>query len=343
MPPYNKFQYIAYQVPTLVKDSGNTNHKIVPAGEADENQLDTYLAQHKMVLRGDVGKLSDDSRTRVKRLLGVMIKARKDIIINNEDTVLKIFMAPEFYFRPVTPGAFPHPIAYSDDEYKAIVSVLEQSLLESKGDSRELLFKNWLVIPGTIFWTTFGLLHFFNYVAWFHYFTISEGSGNVFSKYSTSTIDGIPIGQSGHHLRPELQGEAEKRKHLFLINNIQVGLEICLEHSLGILKNVVDHINPHLQLITACGMSMKTDKVCARTNGFVLRTDGFRFNTNAPQVEMKKITGNDADGNSTLSNNYLSTERDLDGTPLFLPRPEDHKPSTWFQQMIRIFPIQTLP
>ena len=89
--PYTHFQYIAYQIPTVAED--NTRATIYG--------LPSAPVQNAPNLDGPIANLNADARNRVDRLIGAMRLAEARIQqLGDNDHTLKIFLAPEFYFRP---------------------------------------------------------------------------------------------------------------------------------------------------------------------------------------------------------------------------------------------------
>lgn len=257
--PYTHFRYIAYQVPTIGQKSlgvilGKKNYKAIYGinpGVLDEPKL-----------QGNVNNLSDDAKIRTRRLIGVMIKAEEKIkTIGDNRNTLKVFTAPEFYFRPDNPS-----LSYTYKEYQAIKDVLRETI------SKDPRFDNWLIVPGTIMWCLGqstakrpikqGESAYFNtaiYIETSDFFAMLDGksrnnlkggwaSHNI-EKVIASNVDGIPTGRHGGgfsskisademqkrkaagEMFPKYQTQPKKEKHLFMAGGIQFGLDICMEHS----------------------------------------------------------------------------------------------------------------
>lgn len=126
---YDKFQLVTYLVPTdHPLDAGEL---CVP--ETDLKDVADQLAE-----------LSADALRRLKRLIAVAEKALKAQGLEDKDrpNTLKIFMAPEFYFRPKSDGP---QRSYTEAEMKALLAVLKFVFAQKK-------FDNWLLVLGTIIW-----------------------------------------------------------------------------------------------------------------------------------------------------------------------------------------------
>lgn len=272
---YLYFRYIAYQVPTIARDYGeNALYGIPPGGPIAAPPALTPA------LQGNVAGLGPDAQCRVERLVGAMLAAqdrmRSENLLDNELT-LKIFMAPEFYFRPPEESF----VSYTYEQYRAIKDVLRETI---KGDER---FNHWLVIPGTILWkwgwdkSSLKRLNipgvkenvYFNSAIYVSRadeasaYSPGDKSSKVIEKTQAADKDGIPTKEQKHGNEslldpsgkatdemwkmknekwgeewwPKYQTPPKKEKHIFTVGGITFGLEICLEHNpeLRIVKHVV--------------------------------------------------------------------------------------------------------
>ena len=226
---------------------------------------------------------------RMQRFLGAMAEAhayldKRSLI---KDSELKIFMAPEFYFRPNNAD-----VAYSYSEYTAFRRIMTDTLAK---DGR---FKNWLVVCGTLVWKhednitglrpNYALIqgdYFYNTAVTIFLTPKGAGKSVDIDKTATSTIDGIPFEKSSdtlhHHLRRSYQQE-----RIIEENGIRIGLDICLEHIQDLRKvraRVIREMvqasmdyRPHIHLLTACGMSLHNKSTASRRFGYRARIDGLR-------------------------------------------------------------------
>jgi hypothetical protein len=269
---YTHFRYIAYEVPTIAKTTTGIRYGL-ECGSIDGPP----------VLRGgsQLFFASDDAKARIKRLIGLMTEALGHVAtMGDDDSTLKIFIAPEFYFRPNN-----DELAYNYPEYKAIKKILRDTILE---DSR---FDHWLVIPGTIIWIWENkyrsadkrpIVGDDTKVYMNTTLPIKKGlAKRVIEKAEASGHDGIPSGGEKQNSTKALNTyykSAEKiAKHYFEVGGLNIGLEICLEHGLQILKKSLGVPGPayiDLQLLTAGGIDMGRNAIVARPGGFILRNDG---------------------------------------------------------------------
>lgn len=306
--PYTHFQYIAYQVPTIALDSGKKEIYRIPPGTVSSPPR----------LSGSTATIGIDAKPRVERLIGAMIEAKREIKKSGDNnSTLKIFMAPEFYFRPDN-----DLVSYTYKQFKGIREVLQQTI------SKDSTFYDWLVVPGTIMWyqdktikkrkITGGESVYFNSAIYIQtadsstasFFSKKAGPSHRIEKTKASKVDGIPTGEHGgnYKLTEEEKGKRKqasvmftkyaegpkKNKHVFLSGGIRFGLDICLDHNDKTTKEVI--INDEtkgkyvqLHLLTAGGQAIKNYAVAAIENGYILRTDGYSLKksmaTNCQEVE----------------------------------------------------------
>jgi hypothetical protein len=121
---YSYFQFIAYEVPTSTE---------WPAGA---------LCETRMNLKPFVKDLSEDARIRLSRMIAVVEKAY-DLVNDSGKNVLKVFMAPEFYFRPVDALSPSRSYAATD---KVLVMAALGELVSLD------IYADWLFVFGTIVW-----------------------------------------------------------------------------------------------------------------------------------------------------------------------------------------------
>ncbi|WP_156757113.1 hypothetical protein [Actinokineospora pegani] len=125
MTNYTKIQFIGYGVQT------STLTQVIPTGTADP-----YTA---------------DATTRAKALC-----AAADFVRNDQssriggDNTLKVFVAPEFFFRYGGPAQGATPVLDSYPNGDAVLPEITEKVLKPFFQTKE--FNNWLVVPGTMFW-----------------------------------------------------------------------------------------------------------------------------------------------------------------------------------------------
>ena len=253
-----------------------------------------------------------DAKNRIIRFLNVLEDTARNNnhVKNNDATVLKVFTAPEFYFRPeesVNPGG--EYRAYTEPVYKAIKDVLKCTIQQEMLP----LLDHWLIVPGTIMWylgsgTALGNNRQLAEDTYFNscmYLYNAPRIDNVrairtvgeVEKSEASYMDGIPYnnwdhGKNAPGIFPKYYNDACLNKHLFTIDGIKTGLEICLEHifirpngprkndmnKYGILvrqvfRNRYDYRD--LQLLIAGGMPWEHYSIATNHNGIFCRNDGW--------------------------------------------------------------------
>ncbi|MEM9686717.1 MAG: hypothetical protein AAF934_07325, partial [Bacteroidota bacterium] len=275
-----------------------------------------------------VNALTPDARNRIIRFLNVLYMASKRREISSNESTLKVFMAPEFYFRPeaaINNDSYQYYRGYTAPVYKAIKEVLRQTI-------KSMGLHHWLIIPGTIMWymekdtskagKTLAADTFFNSCIYIHnYPEIDTGwsgfSNNVVTaqtshkleKSRVSEIDGVPcnywdIGNNASSVIPKYRDNKHLKKHIFPIDNVRTGIEICLEHAIGAnnattsrkvpLLAYINNGKPplHLQLLTSGGMDILPDNTFNIRNLMTLRKGGVFFRN---------------DGRNTEANTYINT------------------------------------
>jgi hypothetical protein len=301
---YTHIRFLAYRVPTVAKEFpspgiplGVSIYGIDQGAVAPPAGPDAIPPAIPPALVGAFNNLPQQTQDQINRMFAVMAEGELYLSapgMDNNNT-LKVFMVPEFYFRPSNPAA---SNAYSYAEYRTIKNVLRQTI---NGDPR---FRHWLVIPGTIIWRgqpgekwwrkIQGRPVYFNSCVYISPKGTQKPDSETIEKYNSSPIDGIPfVGPPpGRRESPDNRlpftylSQARRRKHIFKVGGIKFGLEICLEHGDSLVKttlaawrvgNPVNRHNKqiHVQLITAGGMPLDYDSVATRARGFVFRLDGF--------------------------------------------------------------------
>ena len=170
-----------------------------------------------------------------KNPLEIILKAAEEY---NPD----ILLAPEFFLYN---GGKP----YSRKEKKEIEKEIAGKA-EKEGR---------LIIPGTIIWE--GFLGIYNTAPIIDWTNISE--------YHKAT-DG---GTSQIAIRDKLRVKYGKESgRLFKWRNLDLGIEICSDHSVGTIMQRKEKADIHI--IVGCGATIYDNKAIAKPNGYVLLCDG---------------------------------------------------------------------
>lgn len=264
---YSKVQFIAYEVPTAQAIAGTDDLLTIPPGNFDVSHISPSPKVNLPVYS------QGDALTRLQRLAYVLQMAYLNI--PPDSSVLKIFVAPEFYFRPDGRGGFD---TYNEDEMKTILADLQIMFTDP-------VWSDWLIVPGTIFWHL-SVPDGYNAIN-----TLPYGFGGPSShfyeamKTEASRIDGLtPWARDKNNT--ELKKVMEDKKYLddkiFSIGGKYIGAEICLEHWLRTLRNYTkqypdaNHLfrNISIQLLVAAGMPLENEAVITKKHGLIMRNDG---------------------------------------------------------------------
>jgi len=297
--PYTHFRFIAWEVPTATQDLGVQNSPVV-SGFAPGNECAAVV---RLPVTATVA--AGDARTRLARLAAVVDRAatRVNAIGGDNNQTLKIFIAPEFYFRPpVTTGPNYDQCTYPQAEMFKIWGALD--LMFQHAD-----FTHWLIVPGTVMWNRKDQLdaqrnpktNYFNSALWVRGGPVQQAT-RIIEKQLASGIDGVPQAfapGADAQLKPIYEEWRNRKLRVFTIDGSPMGLEVCLDHGSSstcrVLKRTLNEWsdkengqtqNVSLHLITAGGMPLQPYSVSAKVNGYVLRNDGF---TAAPHSELRKV------------------------------------------------------
>lgn len=299
---YTATQFISFSINTL---GGMDEY-----GECEGRSVDPRSG---LCYLGDADNLEEDLNHRFAILTKVLKTIKEDELnefpeIDHSSHVLKIFMLPEFILRG------PHG-AYHIEELSGKDGLLIQladrlhKLLQRKS------FENYLFVLGTVIaakplnGTTAALLwnttdqeidedeiSYYNFAPVYRGGTTSFESFLVPKKY-ISTADflnrkkGLPDPRRSHVSEYSYLDEDQKiidflldernvtgvMNNVFEVDGIRFGIEICLDHRLGMLwKNLQktggDLVDVHL--ITSAGMSIERGPTPVKSGGVVYLTDG---------------------------------------------------------------------
>jgi hypothetical protein len=284
--PYTHFQYIAYQVPTALYD--RTNDEVVsgfsPGSECDRIDRVRVIAS------------PGDARTRLRRLAAVVDMAGNQV--QPCRTTLKVFMVPEFYFRPPVLSDYYRHNTYPREDALAIFTAMD-SMFTHKD------FTDWLIVGGTVLWNNGSLSDlpanpsvYMNTAV--HVQGGKDNGLKFVEKRLASNIDGVPVAMTPAYTNDpnvrSIHADLEvRRQHMFSIDNVGFGLEVCLDHLICTVKNIRSeyYFSRHpvnLHILSAGGMDIEPKSVAADINGYILRNDGVPNNTKG-QTELMKVTG----------------------------------------------------
>jgi hypothetical protein len=378
--PYTHFRYIAYQVPTATCvrgqngvesgfDPGDTcpevNKWLLNVEEmAEQGVRPAFVSLCVKVLNPP-----KDEEIRLRRLAAVIYKAAeelrrlKDNDKDNENT-LKIFIVPEFYFRPP---------AKTDKNYIQDTYPVREFLKIWKAFDcmfQDDNFKDWLFVLGTVMWNDvdfapYGMAgtkselkpsqsaHFFNSAMYVRGGKRKNPTQRI-EKQMASSIDGIHLFLTpGEHkdLKPIYEDWRTRSERVFRVENIDLGLEVCLDHGNAVLKTVLSEWskkgNPKacfkkgadrdisLHLLTAGGMRINNESVAAKKDGYILRNDGYLVNQPTELRQVITTAPKVTTGDPVTFKSYALTGPEL----VPMKGPQYYQ----FPQQINIYPIKKLP
>jgi hypothetical protein len=275
--PYTHFRYIAWEVPTATFLTSGLGGVV-----CDYDPGEMYQAISRLPVPATV---PDDARKRLQRLAGVVnLAANRLSGIGDNPNTLKIFMAPEFYFRPVAADPDYHSGTYPVKDQVAILQAMNEMFAHAD-------FRDWLIVPGTVLWNTRADVRrdflYFNTLV--HVQGGQQNVLNVIEKNQPSGIDGMPVvGVPGRDVAYSVFHTSWKnrKKRVAMVSGTPVGFDVCLDHQIGpefrILKYVLHNWRANegirqqvgLHLLCAAGMDVQPPSVAAKPNGYILRNDG---------------------------------------------------------------------
>lgn len=262
---YTHFRFISYEVPT---------HRPVATGPAPAEVP-------RVPVPPATPDSSPDARSRLRRLAAVInaaYEAYHGADLDDRNTTLKIFVVPEFYFRPNVDAGVP---AYT----QAQASDLMNSLLEM---FQHADFTHWLFVCGTfVAANTLNGPDFYQNTC----IVIKGGPGDerrysVIQKQNFSDIDGVPIDSTPHalpHIKKVYEKLAVMKNYVFHNDHRRIGFEICLDHPEAVLKKALMYYDfvtdgavkeVDLQIVIACGSYLNNNSIATKHGGYIFRCDG---------------------------------------------------------------------
>lgn len=284
--PYQRVQFIGWCV--------NTG----PRTQYVNKGLNHYGVVSKYLGNDD---LDEDSHRRCRYMRTAIHAADRSGFIDRSENTLKIFMAPEFYFRGPN-GAYP---------LEQVLAIFENL----RGAVQDARFKDWLFVFGTALgFSRSGQTKEVYNVALVQKGAQGEPGSRVVMKEHKSHIDfkrrdayTRPLGaakvntrfspqptrglnlEEVQHLAPGKGADPkrgtgkEQQKHnyggecLFEMDGITFGLEVCKDHSEQRLRHSPVALGEHrvqVQLVPSAGMSVQQESVVAIARGLVFNCDG---------------------------------------------------------------------
>ncbi|NEO55251.1 MAG: hypothetical protein F6K54_20535 [Okeania sp. SIO3B5] len=241
---------------------------------------------------------SEDIKERINHLFKVINEVMVEPTVISDQSVKKIFMIPEFFFRGKK-GYYTlnEKNSYSDNLLPSLQSFLKGTTLN-----------NWIFIFGTTVygWNKGTDTYIYNssLVQEVGY-TLQEEAyklAHLVQKEFKSKIDFIEYESNPYiYLEPmpsnslgtELQKRGYDGSSIFNLSSIpvKVGLEICLDHAKARLKNTTtkpEGKDIKIQLIPSAGMTIKKENIAVVNGGYVFNCDGLNSNVLDLATEGKK-------------------------------------------------------
>lgn len=288
---------MAYRVPTVAKEANTQNDYIMAIPERNiPTAYHILLSDRSQGTAVGVITGNSELHMQVQRFLLSLKRAYDNLerARKLKDNELKVFVGPEFYFRPNN-----NDKAYTFNEYKAFREVLPFTLVDQG------IYKNWLIIFGTMVWTQNGegsgkrpTVSLPAGEKLFYNTAVSVGISNSGSvsqqevdKSETSSLDGLPqtykpgIGQdAAGYIKTLPRIPAQGR--LITVGGVTIGLDICLEHARYIRNLRLDLIKEahrfgkkrlvHLHVLTSAGMKLYDFSSACIAGGYRMRVDGLQ-------------------------------------------------------------------
>jgi hypothetical protein len=280
--PYTHFRAIAYEVPTATKPTGGGD---VISGWDPGPECAAVLR-----LPVPASVTNPDARNRLRRLAGVVNFAAEELDwLGDDRNTLKIFVVPEYYFRPPTAPTN----TYLDLDGWSIIGALDQMFVHKD-------FRDWLFVCGTVLWNT-GSDERARTLYWNTAVHVRGGrlqAAGIVEKQVPSDQDGIPLGpgDDDSDVKKIMESWWNLRQRVFTADGLSLGLEVCYDHKIPALKWVVlmwplseggGTAEVGLHVLTAAGMTIRERSVAAKRGGYVLRNDGFVEGT--PRSHLRKV------------------------------------------------------
>jgi hypothetical protein len=337
---YRYFQLIAYRVPT---------HCGLPAGKPPK--LGT---EAQTLLNNQLSELEDpspDLKARLYRMADVVDLAFSSDEIEESADTLKIFVAPEFYFRPEKDEVLAGR-SYTEAEKNYLTAAL--------GALRDKRFDNWLFICGTVVWAqdvsalaaaakVDAKAKWSKYTVWNTALVAVGGSQyRLINKKSYAGADGISnrywpqlevkddakktvptnIGSltdnadNVRKLKDYLDSELDPARSIFeAAPGLWAGIEICKDHDTftvndglaKLAKTSQGKIDLGFQILTACGMWIEQFRLRIGKGRSIVRADGAP--SQPPASEIVRVTSVSSDQKKRTVTESDGADYQSDNTP----------------------------
>ena len=288
---YNKIQLVAYHTPTFL---GSDVHKPPPVGPV-------HPAIQKLT--------NDDEKFRAMRMYLVATWAATHKYVDHNAKTLKVFLAPEFYFKSTAESStkMGKGVKRSAGKFGAYSFNVMLNLLEclrtifTTPVGKPTLFNNWLLVPGSI---VSDLPAGKTYGGGAYYLNTApvikgekDGFFHYIQKHLVSGIDGPPI-SNGVYSGPnspykdtiqklKKKGLDDHGARIFTCDNIKFAFEVCLDHAQSVIKKTLQGTTD-VHMVISCGMMLNEKSLLGKAGGLAMICDGINNNT-FPRSDVRKI------------------------------------------------------
>ncbi|CAK9079994.1 unnamed protein product [Durusdinium trenchii] len=256
-------------------------------------------------------EVANDTEHRLRIMSEVLDRAYASEHCDRSPTTLKIFLAPEFYWRGQK-GAYRIGSSTFSAASKSAVEHLSGKVSHPQ-------FKHWVVVPGTVVMVQHADERYvqmsgrpFENISYYNFAPIHIGGTKLMYlkfKHFISSIDFLQVepGQSRQVRTPPGSAEEFCKRHphsngciyrrldrslldrlgfedfreliggVLNIGGLRVGFEICLDHAMGQLcnKDLRPDETVDVQAIVSAGMNIASGPVCTKKGNPTFLADGF--------------------------------------------------------------------
>jgi hypothetical protein len=251
---------------------------------------DTYTAVQYQPAIIKAKQLVPDARTEIRLRAQYFVEvaqyvagniAKNPVPIPANSRVLTIFAAPEFFLR-CSDGQKDGPGHYHPSQVDYARAVIRDAL------AKDARFDDWLLVPGTAVFSLFTTNSHYSTYGEPNPFWLIWDDAHCFARAGRATQDWHVVKQNfSAYDQLELSLNAFLHnatpgglvyRQIMALNGVDIGLEICLDHLMGALKNTVLSSNPlsnvDVQLLVSCGSGVESKCVATRSHGLVLACNG---------------------------------------------------------------------
>lgn len=254
--PYTHVQFIAFENPTLDP---------FPTGTLNLGQTDF----------APINNQQQDAEKRATCLFEAIQWCANNGADANAQT-LKVFVAPEFYFR------YYEGQNNGNNHYdrKLVRDVINNLIKDCR------TYQHWFIVPGTAVVRDTDIRVGLDDPVTFNYmyaFLAGTDINSIILKETYSGIDNMDQAYNAQKSYTNIFAHLQQPTSIVRIPNgrapgmdLVIGLEICLDHWMHRLKDSATAAGTpiDIHILSACGMNTQSNSIAARTNGYFCRCDG---------------------------------------------------------------------